>query len=158
VSVVVHVHGAGFVVQASDRMSLHDAVEISHPSQDHREFVKLAATIQDPQSPRKAQLTFNFDHILLDSVRNEKRSRIVRPPGSRLRSFADFFFSPKTMERVINPILSDMYNDHCGALAEGKPAKAFWARVRGYWSFWKALGFYTLLKNAAEIWKISKSW
>jgi hypothetical protein len=147
VSVVVRLHSAGFVVQASDRMNLHDPVEISHPSQDHHEFVKLAATIQDPPSPRAAQLAFNFDHILLDTIGNEKRSRIVRTPGSRLRPFAAFFFSPKTMERVINPILTDKYNDHCGALAEGKPAKAFWARVRGYWSFWKALGLYAVKRT-----------
>ena len=100
-SVVIRMHGAGFVVEASDRMNPHDGAEISHLSQGHREFVKLAAAIHDPQSPRAAQLTFNFDRILLDSMRTEKGAKIVRPPGSQLRSLADFFLSPKTIERVV---------------------------------------------------------
>lgn len=153
-SVVVRIHGGDFLVEASDQMKLDDAVVLTHPSQDHREFVKLAATIQEPR-PRTGQLTFNFDRVLLDSMRIEKRSRIGRPPGSRLRFLADFFLSRKTMERVINPVLTDMHNDYCEALAEGRPLKASWARIRGYWSFWKALGLYALIQNIKEIWKVS---
>ena len=154
-SVVIRMHGAGFVVEASDRMNLHDGVEISHPSQDHREFIKLAGAIQDPQSPRQAQLTFNFDRTLLDSMRTEKGAKIARPPGSLLRSLADFFLSPKTMERVIVPIISDMQKEYCEALSEDRHVKARWIRIRSYWSFWKALGLCAVVKNIREIWKIS---
>jgi hypothetical protein len=84
------------------------------------------------------------------------RGRISRPPGSRLSALADFFCSPKTMERVVLPILSDLQTEHFDALAEGKTAKARGICVRGYGSFWMALSFYKVVKRLMEIWKISK--
>ncbi|HKV64561.1 MAG TPA: hypothetical protein VJO16_21830 [Candidatus Acidoferrum sp.] len=155
-SVTIRLHGSGIVVEASDRMNLEDAVQITHTSQDHREFVKLAGTIRDPQTAHSPQYTLNFDRFLSASMQNTKQLKIVLPPGSRLRSLADFFCSPKTMKRVVNPILADMYNDYCQALAEGSQTKALWTRIRNCWSFWKALGFYVALRNLRIIWKIAR--
>jgi hypothetical protein len=42
------------------------------------------------------------------------------------------------------------------AVDERAKARAFWIRLHGYSSFWKALGFYTVMKNLAAIWKISR--
>lgn len=84
------------------------------------------------------------------------RGRISRPPGLRLSALADFFCSPKTMERVVLPILSDLQTEYFDALAEGKTVKARWIRVRGYGSFWMALSFYKVAKRLIKIWKISK--
>jgi hypothetical protein len=82
--------------------------------------------------------------------------RISLPPGALLNYLADFFCSPKTLDRVVSPIISDMQTEYCKALAKGRKAKASWIRLRGYWSFWKALGFYAVVKNLAAIWKISR--
>ena len=79
--------------------------------------------------------------------------RISRPPGSLLNNIAEFLCSPKTLDRVVNPILSDMQVEYCEALAAGRDAKANWVRMRGYWAFFKALGLYSLLKTAADIWR-----
>src|SRR5207247_7854738 len=83
------------------------------------------------------------------------RVRVSSPPGASLRALADFFCSPKTMERVVKPVISDMQKEFCKALSEKKRLKAAWIRIRGYWSFWKALGLHAVVKNLVEIWKIS---
>lgn len=82
--------------------------------------------------------------------------RIILPPGALLNYLADFFCSPKTVERVVSPIISDLQTEYCKAFAEGRTLKAFWIRIRGYWSFWRALGLYAVVKNLVTIWKISR--
>ena len=74
-----------------------------------------------------------------------------RIPGTLLDSWADSFCSPKTMERVVRPTISDIQEEHSSALAEYRRAKVVWIRIRGHWSFWKALGLHTLKKNLATI-------
>lgn len=74
--------------------------------------------------------------------------RVTRPPGSLLGFLADFFCSPKTMENLVEPILSDMQLEYFGALAAGRNLKAAWIRVRGGWSFFKALGLYNIEKHS----------
>jgi hypothetical protein len=84
------------------------------------------------------------------------KRRIAGLPGARLSFLADIFCSPKTMERVVRPIISDIQAEYFQALAENKKIKAFWVRVRGYWTFWKALGLQTIVKNLVAIWRISR--
>ena len=60
------------------------------------------------------------------------------------------------MQRLVDPIISDMQTEHCKALAEARTVKARWIRIRGYWSLCKALGFYSAGKNLAKIWRISR--
>jgi hypothetical protein len=69
------------------------------PSRDHSEFVKLTFTIRDPRTAHPPQYTLNLNRFLCASLQNTEQLRIVRPPGSRLRSLADVFCSPKTMKR-----------------------------------------------------------
>jgi hypothetical protein len=85
-------------------------------------------------------------------------SRIIRPPGALLNCVAEFVLSARTLERIVSPIISDLRVEYYEALAANRRAKAIWVRVRGYWSFFKALGLYSLLKTIVELWrKVSSS-
>ena len=103
---------------------------------------------------------YNYNPILFKQwlhkfVSGNNRQSLSGPPGASLNALADFFCSPKTMERIVRPIISDMQFEYFKALAEKRKAKAIWIRIRGCWGFWKALGIYTVVKNLVEIWKIS---
>jgi hypothetical protein len=159
VSVTVRVVGADFVICAGDSMR-RDAVELVQDSHEAREFVMLAGTLQDPPpSPAEQKPHAINDNMANNQLRlfdETKRPRIVRPPGAWLRSWADFFCSSKTMERIVSPSISDMQVEYFEALAKGNRAEAEWVRLRSYWCFWKALGFYRFVKNLVEMVKISK--
>jgi hypothetical protein len=157
-SAKIYLRRSGLVVVAADKMTQHDAVKTTNVSQETRQFVKLAVTLREPLAANEQQMLFtsNYDDLLDASTKKAGRRRIVRPPGSKLLSFADIFCSSKTIERVIIPNISDMRIDYCNALAEKKNTKAVFVRIRGYWSFWKALGLHTLIQNIVEIWKASR--
>jgi len=87
---------------------------------------------------------------------NSAGQRLSLPPGALLNYLADFFCAPKTMERVVGPIISDMQKEYCEALSGGRHMKARWIRLRGYCSFWKALGLYVAITNLREMWKMSR--
>lgn len=156
-SVVIRLYGSGFVVQASDRMIAQDALEMVQMPHVDRQFMALAATILEPAfRDGGSQISFNFDDVLLSSFRDLRESRIRRPPGSSLRSAAEFFYSPKVVERIVNPTIAELQVEYCQALAEKRSVKAVWIRIRGTWSLFKALGLYAAAKNLAEIWKIAR--
>lgn len=105
-------------------------------------------------SENRMFLLIMFD--LLNSIDLEKKlfaKSIVRPPGWLLNRFADFVYSKKTVTEVVNPILSDMQVEYCDALAENRIWKARWVRIRGYWSFWKAMALFNILRAVADIWR-----
>jgi hypothetical protein len=79
--------------------------------------------------------------------------RISKPPGALLMLVADFLCSTRTVERVVRPIVSDMRFEYWEALHAGRRGKAVWICLRGYWSFFKALGLYSIVKAAFEIWQ-----
>lgn len=87
---------------------------------------------------------------------NLKTEHISCPPGWRLRFFADFFYSPKTMERIVDPIIADLQGEYCKALSENQSVKAAWIRIGAGWILFKALGLYAGAKNIAGIWKIAR--
>jgi len=154
----VYLRGCGLVVVAADKMTQQDAVKTTDVCQETRQFVKLSAKIREPIAANDQQMLFasNYDDLLDASTKKARRRRIVRPPGSMLLSFADIFCSSKTFERVVIPNISDMRIDYYNTLAENKKTKAVFVRIRGYWSFWKALGLHTVIKNIVEIWKASR--
>ena len=123
-------------------------------------FIKLAGTIQDPPPSLPKQLKskfspfllFHFVSVVLRSIQN-KRKGISRPPGSFLSSVAEFVFSKKTVELVVTPIISDMQVEYFEALATTRRIKAAWVRLRGYWSLFKALGLYSILKMFVDAWR-----
>jgi len=90
---------------------------------------------------------------LLETVRSHRGTLILSPPGSFFRTICEFVFSKKTLEQVVNPIIADMQIEYCAALAAQQPYKAAWVCVRGYWSFAKAIGLYSILKAAVEMWR-----
>lgn len=78
---------------------------------------------------------------------------ISKPPGALLMLVADFFCSTRTFERVVRPIVSDMRFEYWEALDAGRRGKAAWICLRGYWSFFKALGLYSIARAVFEIWQ-----
>jgi hypothetical protein len=123
-------------------------------------FIKLAGTLRKPQTSHPEQIKFKFSHFIppdftatiLRSILN-KRQRISRPPGSSLSSLAECVFSKKTFEHVVTPIISDLQVEYCDALAANRKIKAAWVRLRGYWSLFKALGLYSILKMFVDAWR-----
>jgi hypothetical protein len=64
-------------------------------------------------------------------------SPVERPPGSTLRSLAEFVCSKKAFQRVYKPLLDDAEFEYIEALAQGKIAKARlirWTCVVNFWS------------------------
>jgi hypothetical protein len=64
-------------------------------------------------------------------------------PGSWLRAFAVLLFRPPTIERLIDPIISDLQIEYNATLGGS------WRRrgvlLRAYCGFWKALAIHTVL-------------
>ena len=56
----------------------------------------------------------------------------MTPATSRLRSVAARIFAPKTMERLIDPVLADVELERCEALRCGRLWLARWVVFRGY--------------------------
>jgi hypothetical protein len=84
------------------------------------------------------------------------RQRIESPPGYSLRRMAEVLFSKKTMTEVFEPTLLDLETEYQEALSQGRPGKARWITIRGYWSFWSAVAAQaplSLLKRVFELWK-----
>ncbi|WP_420125245.1 hypothetical protein [Longimicrobium sp.] len=88
-----------------------------------------------------------------------KRARaahLQRPPGYGLLWFADFFYSPKSVEECLRPTIQDLQDEYAEALAAKRPQKARWVRIRGTWSFACAAGMLTMAsigKQVVKIWK-----
>jgi hypothetical protein len=164
VSAIRFQKGKKYIWVGSDQMTQQDAVRIDlRPTPEAREFVKLAGTIQSATRQagrmhviKNMERVFYVGHGPGKYSAKHKPTRIVRPPGSGLLSFADFFCSPRTLDRVLQPILADMQHDYFQALSENRKGKAEWARFRGSVCFWKALGLYTIVRNVVAIWKISR--
>lgn len=95
--------------------------------------------------------SLRWRRILLDSIdrrffreqyystNSKKQTRIQAPPGLRLRALAEFLFSRRVFEQVLEPTLRDLFDEYCEALDAERPRKAAWVRIRGYWSFWSAV-------------------
>jgi len=106
----------------------------------------------------RTSLGFRLSVRVAYGATHESKNRILRPPGSFLGSIAEFVFSRKTVELVVTPIISDLQVEYCEALAASRKTKARWVRLRGYWSLFKALGLYSIVKMFFEMWrKLSSS-
>jgi len=80
-----------------------------------------------------------FEEWMREKTRERREAKLIQgAPGYRLRALAEFFFSPKVYQEIFEPTLRDLYDEYCEALNAGRPKKAAWVRVRGYWSFWSA--------------------
>ena len=61
----------------------------------------------------------------------------MRPPGSRLRSLAQRFCDPSTLERLIDPLLADLRHEYADAVRRGERWRGRWIRLAGCIAFWK---------------------
>ncbi len=130
------------------------------PHQQSADFIKLAGTIRERQRSvfervRGTVIRFLLAVMLVDLIRTmyQNKDRISRPPGSTLFAIADFFCSKKTVGEVVTPLIADMQFEYNEALAGRRKHKAKWIRVRGCWSFFKALGMHSILKTFVEMWR-----
>jgi len=58
----------------------------------------------------------------------------------RLRAMAARVCSAPTMERLIDPVLTDVQIDHADAMAQGRVWRGRWIRMVGYLAFLKVIG------------------
>jgi len=94
------------------------------------------------------------DVPILSELREERSSRISRPPGSRLLAAAEFCCSPKTY-RLFQSVVVDFQLEYCETLGQGRTRKLWMVRIRGYWSFWRtALALFpvSLARLAVRLW------
>lgn len=76
------------------------------------------------------------------------RSSIEKAPGFRVLQVADFFCSPKTIDQVFEPLVSDWQEEYFAALNGGRWFKARWISIR---YMWKALLAFGLSKLFAAV-------
>jgi hypothetical protein len=91
-----------------------------------------------------------------ENTPQEPSVRLLSAPGKGLIGFAEFFFSRKDREHLAQPIL-DMRLEYYEALAEKRTWKARVVLVRGYFSFFSAVGMHLSLqfgKSAVRMWKL----
>jgi hypothetical protein len=63
-------------------------------------------------------------------------------PGTRLRSLASRVCSPRTMERLIDPVIADMQREHDHRTTTSGARERRWVLVQGYVAFWKVVGLW----------------
>ena len=63
-------------------------------------------------------------------------------PGARLRRWAGYLCSRRTMERLIDPVIADLQHEYEEANASGRILHAHLARLRGYVAFWRVLALH----------------
>lgn len=63
-------------------------------------------------------------------------------PGTRLRSWASRLCSPRTMERLIDPVIADLQCEHDRESRSGRPWNRWRVLAHGYLAFWKVLALH----------------
>ncbi|MBP7779478.1 MAG: hypothetical protein KA371_20360 [Acidobacteria bacterium] len=107
-----------------------------------------------------SKVAFRREPVYLVSVRptqNDRRRnpRLAPPPGLRLNRFAQWVFSAKTYEQVLQSAIADLQLQYFDALREGRPVKAEWVRLRGYLRFWSHVAAQlpvSMVKVAVRLW------
>jgi hypothetical protein len=100
-----------------------------------RLFAFHAAVIRMIHSESRPELVEQLRAISI-SVSPPREQRV---PGRNLRRIAKLFFSAKSYSTVLEPTLSDLAEEHALAVAEQRPWRARYIRLRGCWSFWAAV-------------------
>jgi hypothetical protein len=80
--------------------------------------------------------------------------RLHRAPGFTLLRVAEFVYSKKVFEEIIQPTIIDFQGEYVEALAAGRNWKARWVLLRGYWSFIRATGTLTVVGSFQKVVKI----
>ncbi len=88
----------------------------------------------------------------------KRKPLIILPPGTRIRRILAWLCRPRTMAHTFDPVLTDLRHEYLEALREKKKVKAFWVRIRGYWSIITAIGlqsFVSVGKKIVAYWRSS---
>jgi hypothetical protein len=87
------------------------------------------------------------------------KRHVVIPPGSKLLTIAEFFYSKKTYTLRFKPIVADMQQEYFEALYEKRVWKARWIHIRGCWGFISAMGLNICVSLLDKAWKaMSDNW
>lgn len=70
-------------------------------------------------------------------------------PGARLSRFAERFFEQPGLEKIALPIIADLQHEY--SRRSDKSITRFLILLRGYLSFWKAIGIYSLFSSRGDI-------
>jgi len=87
--------------------------------------------------------------------RRRQATRKIAPPGWRILVILKYVYSTESFEGVFRPAIVDMQHEHIAALAEGRPWKALWNKLVGYWSIGSAVLAQlpvSLIKVVAKLW------
>jgi len=77
----------------------------------------------------------------------DERSRKL--PGSWLYQFTEKYFEQPGLEKIAQPIIADLQHEYISL--PHVAIKRSLILLRGYWSFWKALGLYSLLNDEGNM-------
>lgn len=84
----------------------------------------------------------------------------LRLPGSRLRRFAEKHLDNSAVEKIVLPIIADLQHEYLSLPRSGM--MGLQVLLRGYWSFWKAIGLQMVFTpyNIGELMSLSpkKKW
>lgn len=64
----------------------------------------------------------------------------IAPPGGWMLLISEYLVNKRTRERIIEPIIRDMRDEHHDAMMRGKTTLAAIIRIRGTWSVVSAIG------------------
>jgi hypothetical protein len=66
--------------------------------------------------------------------------KIKEPPGTKLLTLVEFFYSRKTVEEVFKPIIADWRTEYFEAISQKRDVKAAWISTRYRYRFMLAMG------------------
>lgn len=76
-------------------------------------------------------------------------SQIWEPPGSRLLRFAEKHLDHSVVDMIVLPIIADLQHEY-SKLPRTDMARSL-VLLRGYWSFWKAIGLHTIISGDGKM-------
>ena len=120
----------------------------------HKLRAKLSNDLHSYEDTLDALLTPTSPRPAGNEVRSATISRV---PGHYLLVVAEFLYSKRAFAEVLKPTVDDLREEYNHALAEGRPFKARWVRIRGYWSFFNAAGLTSLVsvgKKIVKLWRL----
>ncbi len=74
----------------------------------------------------------------------------MTPAGDRLRAMASRVCNARTMERLIDPVLTDVHVEYQEAIARGRVWRSRWIRLAGYAVLFKAVALYAYERTVRD--------
>jgi|ERR671923_2919865 hypothetical protein len=118
----------------------------------------IAYEIANEQSRLKKADDMNSALLSAKKKAGRDKRHVVIPPGSKLLTIAEFFYSKKTYTLCFKPIVDDMRQEYFEALCEKRVWKARWMYGLYVWKFFCAMGLnwgFSLLEKILKTWRAS---